>query len=585
MNTRLVLCATLAVVAGALGMGCTDDPPSDRDASDAASSVADASHMDAAMHLDAGRQHDAAMQHDQDATVMDASAMDAGSMDAASDASAMDAASDASDLDAASSDASDLDARVHDAAEPVDSAPPPDDDSGAEHDAATVDSGPPPDEDTFAERVVASGLEAPWEITWGPDDSLWITERVGKRVIRMNPTTGAITTALIVADAYQDAGQDRVLGMALDPRLGQALGADYVYLAYTYDADPGASLDRRAKIVRYTYDADTQQLDSPLTLIEELPASTDHNSGRLIYGPDDKLYYTIGDQGHNQFDNMCLRIRAQDLPTQPEVTQQDWSTYQGKILRLELDGSIPADNPMLAGVRSHIYSYGHRNAQGIAFAPDGKLYADEQGPKTDDEINWIRAGKNYGWPRVAGYQDDMAYVYGDWSASSPEPCANLTFSDYGWPSSVPEARESEWSNADFAPPLMTFYTVDDGFDFMDPACAGNEFICWPTIAPSSLDIYVPGSTGLQTWGTALLLTSLKEGSVFRVKLNATGDGTSGAATKLFKTTNRYRDLAIAPDKHTFYVITDSDGSTSGPTSGSTQVLDNRGAVLEFKFVP
>jgi hypothetical protein len=73
--------------------------------------------------------------------------------------------------------------------------------------------------------------------------------------------------------------------------------------------------------------------------------------------------------------------------------------------------------------------------------------------------------------------------------------------------------------------------------------------------------------------------------VFRVKLNASGDATSGTATKLFKTTNRYRDLAIAPDKRTFYVITDSDGSTSGPTSGSMQTLDDRGAVLEFKLAP
>jgi hypothetical protein len=86
-------------------------------------------------------------------------------------------------------------------------------------------------------------------------------------------------------------------------------------------------------------------------------------------------------------------------------------------------------------------------------------------------------------------------------------------------------------------------------------------------------------------GFRLLLTSLKEGSVFRVKLNASGDATSGTATKLFKTTNRYRDLAIAPDKRTFYVITDSDGSTSGPTSGSMQTLDDRGAVLEFKLAP
>jgi PQQ-dependent dehydrogenase (s-GDH family) len=459
-----------------------------------------------------------------------------------------------------------------------------DDDSGVGSDAGPNDAGAP-NEDTFALRVVTLGLEAPWEIAWGPDNRLWITERIGKRVIRVDPSTGSKSTALEVADAYQAAGQDGVLGMALDPRLGHASGADYVYLAYTYDADPSAAIDRRAKLVRYTYDSSSQTLGSPLTLIEGMPGSSDHNSGRLAYGPDDHLYYTIGDQGRNQFDGTCFEIRAQYLPTQSEVDQRDWSAYQGKILRLELDGSIPADNPILGGVRSHIYSYGHRNAQGIVFAPDGKLYADEQGPKTDDEINWIRAGKNYGWPQVAGYQDDKAYVYGNWSASSPQPCTDLTFSDYGWPASVPETRESEWSSPDFTPPLMTFYTVEDGYNFMDPACAGIEFICWPTIAPSSLDLYVAGNDGLQTWGTSLLLTSLKKGSVFRVHLSADGQSTVGAATELFKTTNRYRDLAIAPDKRTFYVITDSDGSTSGPTSGSTQQLDHLGAILEFSYLP
>lgn len=488
--------------------------------------------------------------------------------------------------DAAAEDASARDAGA--ANPPPSDAAPPDpghDDSGTvETDAGPLDGGPP-NEDTFALRVVTLGLEAPWEVAWGPDDQLWITERIGKRVIRVDPATGAKATALTVADAYQAAGQDGVLGMALDPGLGRSTGADFIYLAYTYDADAGSAIDRRAKIVRYSYDATSHTLTSPVALIEGMPASNDHNSGRLVFGPDAHLYYTIGDQGKNQFDNMCFEIRAQYLPSQLEVDQQDWSAYQGKVLRLELDGSIPSDNPVLGGVRSHIYSYGHRNAQGIAFAPDGKLYADEQGPKTDDEINWIRAGKNYGWPQVAGYQDDRAYVYGNWSASSPDPCSGLTFSDYEWPSSVPETLESEWSSPDFAPPLMTFYTVDSGYDFMDPACAGNEFICWPTIAPSSLDIYVAGNDGLQSWGTSLLLTSLKAGSVFRVQLSANGETTVGPATELFKTTNRYRDLAIAPDKRTFYVITDSEGSTSGPTSGSTQMLQHPGAILEFSYPP
>jgi PQQ-dependent dehydrogenase (s-GDH family) len=525
-----------------------------------------------------------------DASRTDATVADATQPDAAqpSDAEAHHAVLDASQLDAAPDGPGAAGAIAKDAAAP-DSGPsdsgPVGEDSGADIDSGAGDSGTP--EPTFALRIVTVGLEAPWEVTWGPDDHLWITERIGKRVIRVNPSDGTKTIALTVADAYQAAGQDGVLGMALDPRLGQGTGGDYVYLAYTYDADAGTAVDRRAKLVRYSYDAGAQTLGAPLVLIEGMPASSDHNSGRLAVGPDNRLYYTIGDQGNNQFDNMCKPIRAQDLPTQLQIDQQDWSAYQGKILRLALDGSIPSDNPTLGGVKSHIYTYGHRNAQGIVFGPDGKLYASEQGPKTDDEINLLSAGKNYGWPQVAGYQDDKAYVYGNWSASAPPPCANLSYSDYEWPSSVPETKESQWSSPDFIPPIKTFYTVDNGFNFMDPACPdpGDAFICWPTIAPSSLDIYVAGNDALQSWGTSLLVTSLKTGSVFRVRLGADGVTAVGDAVELFKTTNRYRDIAIAPDKRKFYVITDSEGSTSGPTSGSTVQLEDRGAILEFSYAP
>ena len=500
---------------------------------------------------------------------------------------------DAGEHSAADSGAHKLDSGAEkDAAMAMDSSTAPHDaghDSGFHHvddeDSGPADSGSgqPVSEDTFAMRVVASGLDAPWEITWGPDARLWITERTGGRVIRMDPANGNFSVALTLSDVYQAAGQDGLLGMALHPQLGRSLGNDYVYLAYTYDADASGDVDRRARIVRYAYDMTAGTLGSPMVLIEGLPASSDHNSGRLAFGPDDHLYYTIGDQGHNQFDNMCLQIRAQDIPTQIEVNSQDWSTYQGKILRLGLDGSIPGDNPTIAGVRSHVFSYGHRNAQGIAFGPGNKLYASEQGPKTDDELNLIAGGKNYGWPFIAGFRDDSAYVYGNWSASSPEACDTLSYSDYELPDSVPKQVESAWSNSDYVPPLKTFYTVDNNFQFVDPACPTNDFICWPTIAPSSLDIYVPGNDGFQTWGTALLVPSLKKGSVFRVPLSANGEATQGETKELFKTTNRYRDLTIAANKRTFYVVTDSTGVTSGPTSGSTQTLDNPGAVLEFTY--
>lgn len=547
------------------------------------SATRDAAQVDAA-RADAA-QRDADSPSDIDAS-QDASATEAGPSDAtaaAPDTGAADAST--ADTDAADTGAADTgiaDTGAPDAGDAGQTSTLPDAGVG---DAGAPDGGTASDggvvEPSFDKRVVTSGLSSPWEVTWGPDNRLWVTERAGKRVIRVNPSNGSRTTALTLADAYQASGQDGVLGLALHPRLLRGEGLDYVYVAYTYDADPGNAVDRRAKIVRFSYDSQTESLGSPLNLLTGLSASSDHNAGRLVFGPDSRLYYTIGDQGHNQFENTCRPIRAQDLPTQSDVDASNWARYQGKVLRIALDGGIPSDNPVLAGVRSHVYSYGHRNPQGIVFGAGQKLYASEQGPKTDDELNLLVAGQNYGWPHVAGYRDDKAYVYGNWSAASPEPCSSFAFSDYDIPSAVPVQRESEWSHPDFAPPLKTFYTVDTGFDFTDPACAGNEFICWPTIAPSSIDSYQPGPGGLTAWGDALLVTSLKEGTVFRIRLSDDGLSTVGEAVALFKTTNRYRDLAIAPDRRTFYVITDSEGSTSGPTTGSTLNLENRGAILEF----
>lgn len=435
----------------------------------------------------------------------------------------------------------------------------------------------------FTQRVVRLGLEHPWEVSYGPDEQLWITERVGKRVVRVDPRSGDTRVALTVEEALATSGQDGLLGMALAPTTGASAAPLHVYLAYTYDADPGRSAALRAKIVRYDFDGATETLVAPRELLSGLPASEDHNAGRLLYGPDDKLYYSIGDQGKNHFNHRCEPNRAQVLPSAAELERRDWSSYQGKILRLELDGSVPGDNPTIAGVRSHVYSYGHRNAQGIAFA-FGRLFAAEHGPKTDDELNLIEPGKNYGWPHVAGFQDDRAYVYGNWSASSPVPCAELPYTSYDPPPSVPRQRESEWSHLDFRPPLLTFYTVSDGFPFRRAGCEKNETDCWPTIAPSSVEAYVRGAHDVLGLGPSLLISSLKHGSLFRVPLLASGALARLEPDALFQTDNRYRDLALSADGRAIYVITDSESRTSGPTATSQRKLAHSGAVLEFRLM-
>jgi PQQ-dependent dehydrogenase (s-GDH family) len=263
------------------------------------------------------------------------------------------------------------------------------------------------DPDLFSMRVLTTGLGNPWSVRWGPDDHLWLTERTERRVTRVHPVNGTKMTVLALEDVVTGP-QQGLLGLVLHPDLLAGTGNDYVYVSYTYDASGGAGeLDRKGKIVRFTYDQSTDQLIDPTEVLTGIPAGTDHNAGRMQFGPDGMLYYAAGDQGENQFRNFRNPILSQLLPTQEEVDNADWVSYTGKILRLELDGSIPADNPEIEGVRSHIYTYGHRNPQGIAFSDHGHLYSVEHGPSSDDELNLLVPGGNYGWPHVSGFRDDM----------------------------------------------------------------------------------------------------------------------------------------------------------------------------------
>ena len=132
------------------------------------------------------------------------------------------------------------------------------------------------------------------------------------------------------------------------------------------------------------------------------------------------------------------------------------------------------------------------------------------------------------------------------------------------------------------PPLATFFTVEDDFEFQDPACGGVDFMCWPTIAPSSLDYY-PTTGAIPQFRHSLLLTSMKYGSVFRARLNPDGRIVVGRIPQFFETTNRYRDLTISPDTTKIYVITDSDNFTRTPEGGATTDLEHRGAILEFTY--
>ena len=440
----------------------------------------------------------------------------------------------------------------------------------------------------FVKRVVTSGLANPFQVIWGPDDYLWITERTAGRIIRVLPSDGSTTPAIAIREVLAD-GPGGLLGLALDPGLLKGTGNDYVYVAYTYDGDSDpATVSRRTKIVRFTYDARAHVLGNGRDILAGLPAGTDHQGGRLVIGPDRKLYFTIGDLGANQLANFCEPNRAQDMPTPAQVQARDWSLYVGKVLRLNLDGSIPSDNPAIAGVRSHIYSYGHRNPQGLVFAPDGKLYESEHGPNTDDEVNLIRSGGNYGWPHVAGYRDDQSYAYANWSASQGVPCSSLTYTAYPEvPPSVPLQKESAWRH-DFITPIQTFRTVPTGYDFKNPKCAERElyFQCWPTVAPSSLAVYT-AKNGIPGWDHSLLMPSLKHGTVYRMQLDTAGTAVVGEPDEnaSLKTVNRYRDVTTRPDGLALFIVTDSGGVTQDQSGRPATSVENAGAILEFRYVP
>lgn len=426
--------------------------------------------------------------------------------------------------------------------------------------------------EVFTSRVVTSGLDNPWEVTWGPDDRLWVTERTGFRVTRVDPANGSKRVALVLDDVYQASVQDGLMGLAFHPEFLRGKGLDHVFVAYTYDKDPGPDVVRRLRIRRFTYDDRRQLLTSPTTVLDDMPAHDDHGGGRLAVGPDGKLYLTRGDQGANFLANYCNINRAQDLPTLDEVRARDWSTYQGKILRLNLDGSIPADNPVLGGVRSHIYTYGHRNPQGLAFGPTGILYSSEHGPSTDDEVNLIAGGKNYGWPRVAGFRDDQAYVWANWSASAPSPCPTLKFSTQVIPPSVPQAAETSWEHRDFTAPLATFFTVPASYDF---AANGNA-----TIAPAGIALYT--SSAIPNWANSILVTGMRTGAVYRLKLGAEGR-TVGTPVEYFKANDRYRDIAMSPDGRRVFLVTDSFGTTADVNGQRTEALANPGGLVEFTY--
>jgi glucose/arabinose dehydrogenase len=234
----------------------------------------------------------------------------------------------------------------------------------------------------FAEinvETVLDNLKNPWELEFAPDGTIFFTERDGKLWVIDNEST----LHLVAEFSASNTVEGGLLGLELDPDYENN---HFLYLYQTYLDIP----THQNKVVRYT--VNNNQLTDELVLIDKIPGALWHDGGRIKFGPDEMLYITTGDATNANL-------------------SQDTASLAGKILRINSDGTVPSDNPF----NSPVFSYGHRNPQGLAWNENGILVSSEHGPSGErgyahDEINVIERGKNYGWPIIVGDSNDIVYT-------------------------------------------------------------------------------------------------------------------------------------------------------------------------------
>jgi len=334
----------------------------------------------------------------------------------------------------------------------------------------------------IGEKVIAEGFDTVWELIWGPDDYIWVTERIGK-ISRVNPETGEVILIGEVSDVLEKA-ELGLMGMVLHPEFEET---PHVFVVYTRIWEYEDKLyPNEAVVKRFTYDG--EKLVDPVIIFDRIPiGGGTHAGARLFIDDDMTMYLTMGD----------ARLGG---GTGNGDLAQDLNSLNGKVLRMNLDGSAPDDNPFyeIAGINNYIWSYGHRNSQGFVKA-NGYFYASEHGPNTNDELNMIEKGRNYGWPNVNGF-----------CTSSNE----IVFCDEN------DVRE----------PMAVYY--DDR-----------------TLAISGMDYYE--NDRIPEWNNSLLIAALRQQLIVVAKLSEDGLEVI-ESTELFSDVfGRLREVMVSPDGRVF----------------------------------
>mgnify|MGYP003668221048 CR=1 FL=1 len=407
---------------------------------------------------------------------------------------------------------------------------------------------------TFIRSELPTSLATPWEITYSPHGFLWVTEKEGK-VSRIDPTNGEKEVVYTAPDYFGGSPLENslfcpnlvigngTLGLALDPDFADE-STSFIYFLYSYNSGTEEAPDTKFRLKRLTWNAVATEVVGDTNIVNEITTGFDHWGGRLMAVKQEGIPYlflTIGDNGRSEISGPDCYVPQSENPNN---FAQDVTTQNGKVHRFNTDGTIPEDNPIPG---NSFYTRGHRNPQGLMYNSNLEIIYDiEHGDDTDDEINVLVKGMNYGWKNVRGYHDDNSF-----------PGEAAYVANY-----VPNPLVE---NDALIEPLYSWCTTPD------TSTVGTD---WCTVAPSGGIYY--GSDAIPEWSNSLLVVTLKDGvstdkEVYQFQLEENGDLVPSTVEnpnpKRFfgadqDQNGRLRDIAVSNDGKTIYLINNGGAPSS-----------------------